>query len=88
MIGPVPSSIQTRSRRNEGQVGYRISVDFVEVEEKEKAEGKVCKGGMCMFGENVMVRKTPEVGGRRGDEEDWVKGSKCGPSAHLDNTVR
>ena len=49
MIDPVLSGI-----RGEGKVSYRISVDLV-VEVEEDAEARVCKDGMCGFGENVIV---------------------------------
>jgi hypothetical protein len=49
MIGPVPSGI-----RSEGEMTHAISVDFV-VEVEKDTEAGVCKGGMCGFGENVIV---------------------------------
>ncbi len=52
MIDPVPSGIQ-----GEGKVSNGVSVDFV-VEGEEDAEANACKGGVCGFGENMIVPKT------------------------------
>jgi len=52
MIDPVLSGI-----RGEGKVSDGISVDFV-IEGEEDAEANACKGGVCGFGENVIVPKT------------------------------
>lgn len=52
MVDPVPGGI-----RSEGETTYCISVDFV-VEMENDTETGMCKDGMCMFGENVIVRKT------------------------------
>jgi len=52
MIDPVPGGI-----RGEGKVSNGIPVDFV-VEGEEDAEANACKGGVCGFGENVIVPKT------------------------------
>jgi hypothetical protein len=41
----------------EGKVSNRISIDSV-VKLEEDAEASVRKGGMCRFGENVIVLKT------------------------------
>jgi hypothetical protein len=49
MIDPLLSGIW-----GEGKVSYRISVDLV-VEVEEGAGARVCKGGMCGFGKNVIV---------------------------------
>jgi len=49
MIDPVPGGI-----RGEGKVSYGISVGFV-IEVEEDADASVCEGGMCGFGENMIV---------------------------------
>jgi hypothetical protein len=49
MIDPLRSGIW-----GEGKVSYRISVDLV-VELEKDAEARVCKDGMCGFGNKVIV---------------------------------
>jgi len=49
MFDPVSSRI-----RGEGNAAYGVSVDHV-IELEEDTEASVCKGGMRMFGENVIV---------------------------------
>jgi hypothetical protein len=52
MVDPVSGGI-----RREGEVTYRISVNFF-IEFEKDAEAGVCKEGMCGFGEYVIEGKT------------------------------
>ena len=52
MINPVPSGV-----RSEGELTYRVSVDFF-VEVEKDTEAGMCKDDMCGFGENVIVLQT------------------------------
>jgi hypothetical protein len=49
MIDPV-----SRGIRGEGKVTYGVPVDLV-VELEEDTQPSMSKGGMCRFGENVIV---------------------------------
>jgi hypothetical protein len=49
MVDPVSSGIP-----HEGEVAYRVSVDFV-IELEEDTEAGLCKDGMRGFGKNKIV---------------------------------